>query len=130
MSLTMPDLPACAPPMTLQCAPSLILLTRFIFMVQLYSYEILLVQFLRSRPRQTRTRCLPTVRLTITTFPLFHWRLEIHLPLSRLINFFRQEEDGDSRFYGSAGLGRQGNRRHVYIVRQVDNDNKIVVAKS
>jgi len=57
--------------MTLQCAPSLILLTRFvfIFMVLLYSYEVLLVQFLRNRPRQTRTHCLPSLRLTIATFP-------------------------------------------------------------
>ena len=50
-------------------------------------------------------------------FPLFHRRLEIHLPFSRSINFFGQEQDGDSRFYGSAGLGRQGDGRHVYVAR-------------
>src|SRR5262245_15012398 len=34
---------------------------------------------------------------------LFHRRPKIHLPLRRLINFFGQEEDRDSRFHGSAG---------------------------
>jgi hypothetical protein len=52
------------------------------------------------------------------------------VPFSRLINFFGQEEDRDSRFYGSAGLGRQGDGRHVYIAWQIEDDNKVVAAKS
>src|SRR5690348_10951654 len=62
--------------------------------------------------------------------PLLRRRLEVHLPLSRPINFLGQEEDGDSRFYRSAGLRRQGDGRHVDVVRQIDDDNKVVIAKS
>src|SRR5205085_11431942 len=46
--------------------------------------------------------------------PLNHRSMKIDLPLTSLISLFQQEENGDSRFRGSAGLARQGNRRHVY----------------
>src|SRR5215468_4253559 len=78
----------------------------------------------RSRPAYTCSA------ISYRSSPLFHRRPEIHVPLNRLINFFGQEEDRDSRGYGSAGVSRQGDGRHVYVARQVENDNKVVAAKS